>query len=541
MAKKSQTTKTLTTTKKRKVVTGVITDHYGNLAIRAGAGCGKSTTLQWNEVGVPAGITPSEQQEAIFNALKVQKSLYSVRVSCFNNSIQQELEPLFPHADVRTNHALGYHTTTKFLNVKPKYGFVKGNKYNKLANSIIGNPYDDNSLWPIVTTALKLCDMARITLCGQPLRSGHHDRITDGSIAESKVLWEVTQSELIEMATFYGIDIEDGEALKYVEELINAGIKTCRDGFDFADMVFLPNVFGCKPDKVFRCYIDEMQDLNAAQHGLLLGTAEQYVVVGDVHQSIYGFAGADPNSMPRFEKAVDADQLPLTITRRCPHSHVEYVKQFLPADFAALFQAAPSAPQGTIEEVGFNPEFYNTLVGTSNLCLSRTNAPMVRDCFSCWRHNVPAVIRGRNVAQTLANVIKRAKADNNVDLITELRDDYEARIDKLKAADKPDLADAKNDELEILVCFATETKTLKDCVDKLYRMFDDTAMANGVQFSTVHKAKGLEADNLAILTPSLLPHPGISKIGPFWAEQERNIAYVCGTRGKDTMYLNEDG
>ena len=45
-----------------------------NFSIRAGAGCGKSTTLEWTESGVPSGITPSEQQEAIFDALKCKKS-----------------------------------------------------------------------------------------------------------------------------------------------------------------------------------------------------------------------------------------------------------------------------------------------------------------------------------------------------------------------------------------------------------------------------------------------------------------------------------
>ena len=160
---------------------------------------------------------------------------------------------------------------------------------------------------------------------------------------------------------------------------------------------------------------------------------------------------------------------------------------------------------------------------------------------SCvWKNNIPAVIRGRNVASSLAKVIKRVNASDNESLIRTLIEEYEEKIQKLKAADKTDLAEAKRDELDILVVFATETKTPEECVSKLFKMFDDDdAKARAVQFSTVHKAKGLEADNLAILTPELLPHPGISKIGEFWAEQERNIAYVCATRGKDKMFLNE--
>lgn len=509
-----------------------------NYSIRAGAGCGKSTTLEWTETGVPKGIQPSEQQEAIFDALKCKKSAsYKGRVACFNTSIMKELEPRFPGLDVRNNHKLGYHSTVKFLNIKPKFGFVKGNKYEKLARTLIGNPYNDSSLWPTYTNAIKLASMARITLTGSSLRN----TTFSSASATQDTLWEVSQSQLLDMATFYSIDVTEApDALKYVEPLINAGIASAREGFDFDDMVFLPNVFGCRPDKVDRCYIDEMQDLNAAQHGLLEGTAEQFVIVGDVHQSIYGFAGADPQSMPRFESAIDAKLLPLTVTRRCPHKHVEYCKRFLPDSFAEQFRAADSAPDGSIEYQKFDDKFYASLEGTSNLCLSRTNAPMVRACFMCWKNNIPAVIRGRNVASTLAKVIKRINASDNESLIRTLIEEYEAKVQKLKAADKLDLAEAKRDELDILVVFATETKTPDECVDKLFKMFDDAdAKERAVQFSTVHKAKGLEADNLAILTPELLPHPGISKIGEFWAEQERNIAYVCATRGKDKMFLNE--
>ena len=508
-----------------------------NYSIRAGAGCGKSTTLEWTETGVPKGIKPSDQQEAIFDSLKRKKSSkYRARVACFNTSIMQELEPRFPGLDVRNNPKLGYHSTVKFLNVKAKYGFVKGNKYDKIARNLIGNPYDNQALWPIVTNALKLSSMARITLTGNPRRNTTFSSDT----ATQDALWEVSESELLDMASFYSIDVTEApEALKWVEPIINEGIKSSREGFDFDDMVFLPNVFGCRPDKVDRCYIDEMQDLNAAQHGLLEGTAEQFVIVGDVHQSIYGFAGADPLSMPRFEEQIGASLLPLTITRRCPHKHVEYCKRFLPEDFGSQFKAADSAPEGDITEVAFSTDFYKKLEGTSNLCLSRTNAPMVRACFSCWKEGIPAVIRGRNVASTLANVIKRVKADDNETLIRILMRDYEEKIQKLKAADKEDLAHAKQDELDILIEFATETKTPEECVSKLFTMFDDkTIKERAIQFSTVHKAKGLEADNLAILTPDLLPHPGISKIGAFWAEQERNIAYVCATRGKKAMYLN---
>jgi superfamily I DNA/RNA helicase len=508
-----------------------VTCHY---SIRAGAGCGKSTTLEWTEGKVPKKVKPSDQQEAIFDALRERKSeSRKVRVACFNTSIMDELAPKFPGADVRNNHKLGYHSLLKYMNVKGGYNYCKGDKYNKIAKSIIGNPYDNHKLWPVTTTALKLVDLARSTLTGQRLAN----TIQEGETAHDNNLWEVTQSELIDMASFYNVDIEDPSALQYVNILINEGIKHSREVIDFTDMVFLPNVFGCGPDKVSRCYIDEMQDLNAAQHGLLHGTAEQFVVVGDVYQSIYGFAGADPESMPRFEAATKATLLPLTITRRCPKSHVEVAKRYLPSDFG--FRAADTAPDGKVVHTDFTIEFYISLEGTDNLCLSRTNAPMVQACFTCWKNNIPALIRGRDIARNLVAVIKRMKASSTSQLAVKLQEEYEPKITTFKELDRADQAAAKQDELDLLLLFATESKSVDDCINNIYRMFDDdTVKDRAIQFSTIHKAKGLEAKNVAILTPELLPHPGISKLGPFWARQELNIAYVCYTRGKDTLFIN---
>jgi superfamily I DNA/RNA helicase len=506
-----------------------------NYSIRAAAGCGKSTTLVWTESKVPKGIKPSDQQLMIFDSLREKKKAgRSVRVACFNTAIMHELEPQFPGADVRNNHKIGYHATTNYLGIKPKFGFVKGDKYNKIAHEVIGNPYNDQSLWPVITSTIKLVDLARSTLAGNRLAS----KSQSGETAERNNLWEVSQDELLKMAAFYNMDIEDLDSVQYVEDIINIGIKRSRECFDFTDQIFLPNVFGCKPPKVHRCYIDEMQDLNAAQHGLLHDTAEQFVVVGDIYQSIYGFAGADPESMPRFEQYAQAKLLPLTITRRCPHSHVALAKRFLPDDFG--FAAAPTAKEGTVIKCKFDVEFYKSLEGKDNLCLSRTNAPMVQACFLCWKNNIPALIRGRNIAKNLADTIKRMKASNNADLAVKLIEYYEPKIETFKALDKADMAAAKQDELDLLMIFVTETKNPDECVNSIYKMFDDeTSKERAIQFSTIHKAKGLEADHVAVLTPDLLPHPGICRLGPFWTRQEMNIAYVCYTRGKDTLYLNQ--
>lgn len=526
-------------------------------SIRAGAGCGKSTTLEWNEFPdhIPSHVKPSEQQEAIFAALHVGKKdrkNWKIRYACFNNSTEREAIEKFPgeHCDVRGNHKLGFHALKAFLGVRGSKYYVQGGKYGKLLRDAMGiNPFDDKDKWPEYTTTLKLASLARLTLTGHPIGRG----------TDQKVGWEVAEHELVEMANFYNIEMEEGgiSAYKNVERLINLGIEHCRRTVDFDDMVFLPNVFGCRPEKVSRCYIDEFQDLNAAQQGIHIDpwyhsntTAEQFVIVGDIYQSIYGFTGADPESMPRFEGITEATLLPLTVTRRCPKSHVEIASNYLPSDFG--FRAADDAPDGIVERRSLDIEFYRSLsqlIGNdpkqTNLCLSRTNAPLVRDCFTCWKNGVPAIIRGRNVGDNLAAVIKKfsknLEDDDCGDVLRAIQENYEAKIDKYEKTGKEDLAIGKKDELDILTMFLIEASSPIEAVEMIDEMFNDKEkLKAAVQFSTVHQAKGLEAQHTVILTPHLLPHPGLCKLGDFWAQQEENIAYVCYTRGQNRMVINND-
>jgi superfamily I DNA/RNA helicase len=54
-----------------------------------------------------------------------------------------------------------------------------------------------------------------------------------------------------------------------------------------------------------------------------------------------------------------------------------------------------------------------------------------------------------------------------------------------------------------------------------------------VQFSSAHRSKGLEAENVYILEPGLMPHP-MAKL-EWEKEQEGNVWWVAHTRSKKTL------
>ncbi|KKK54829.1 hypothetical protein LCGC14_3080770, partial [marine sediment metagenome] len=62
--------------------------------------------------------------------------------------------------------------------------------------------------------------------------------------------------------------------------------------------------------------------------------------------------------------------------------------------------------------------------------------------------------------------------------------------------------------------------------------------SEGVVFSSIHKAKGLEAKRVYILEPGLMPHPMAKK--SWEMTQEINIKYVAYTRSLDTLVFVKD-
>jgi superfamily I DNA/RNA helicase len=92
-----------------------------------------------------------------------------------------------------------------------------------------------------------------------------------------------------------------------------------------------------------------------------------------------------------------------------------------------------------------------------------------------------------------------------------------------------------------------ECKTVSDLMSKIQMLFDDNN--RGVVFSSVHRAKGLEAKNVFILRPDLMPHPkaGMGKDKKpdpkkqWELVQESNGQYVAWTRSNENLYFVKGG
>ena len=173
---------------------------------------------------------------------------------------------------------------------------------------------------------------------------------------------------------------------------------------------------------------------------------------------------------------------------------------------------------------------------SGDMILCRVNAPLVSLCFGFIRDGKKAIIRGRDIGQGLIKLINRFDPSNIDDLYDKLE---EYRIDertKLERVKNEAAIMALEDKVECLVVFMSNSNSVEEVKDKIETMFSDNN-GTGIILSSVHKAKGLEADNVYIAKPELMPHPLAES--EWQRQQEMNVRYVALTRAKKQLAFVE--
>lgn len=343
--------------------------------VRARAGTGKTTTII-------EGINRAPEQRILLCA--------------FNKSIASELQARIanPNAEAKTLHALGFGIVKRnWENVQPD-----PERGKRLARKAAGGDKAPDAMVALV---------AKLATLGKEM-----------------VPYAKKPSDLYEVAE----DMEcvpdedwqdDGWTMERVAKcaLQAMSLATVRDGtIDFSDMLFLPLRQKWANGRYELVVVDECQDMNAAQLYLALKLVREggrLIVVGDDRQAIYRFRGADSGSLDRIKKAMNAEELPLTITYRCPKAVVAEAQRLVPD-----YQAAPTAPEGVVSALPIAKLAETAKPGDA--ILSRKNAPLVRVCLSILRRGVRAKVAGKDVGAGLVALVKKLKAKSMPEFLAKL-------------------------------------------------------------------------------------------------------------------------
>ena len=88
-----------------------------------------------------------------------------------------------------------------------------------------------------------------------------------------------------------------------------------------------------------------------------------------------------------------------------------------------------------------------------------------------------------------------------------------------------------NEKMDALDALSSGLTKVSQVISRIEKIFSDSS--DGICLSTVHKAKGLEADRVFIVEPAMMPAPFAKK--DWEMVQEDNIAYVAYTRARQEL------
>ena len=335
-----------------------------------------------------------------------------------------------------------------------------------------------------------------------------------------------------EMIEAWGMEfdfVESGWLLHLLPDILEACARMT-ESCDYDDMPWIPVVTDTAMELFDLILCDEAQDLNAAQMQLVLKSLApggRVIAVGDPRQAIYGFRGADTEAMTHLRELLRAVRLPLSITYRCPLSHVALAKQIAPE-----IEAAPGAPPGIAREIDEGRLLDEVRPG--DMVIGRVNAPLVSSALSLIARGRKALVRGRDVGASLKGLLKTAGGERVGETVTRLNKMEQAELWKLEERGASALQmQAASDKFETLRAILARCETMKDAARVTEQIAQESG--GGVIFSTIHRAKGLEAERVFFLHPEDIQHPMAKRRDEI--EQEMNALYVGLTRSKRELVL----
>jgi len=480
--------------------------------LEAVAGSGKTSTLKQAARRIPS----------------TERGIYVA----FNKRVVDEIKGGLPaHISASTMHSVGYRAVMAHFG-KRIDGKADTRKTYKLFDEYTRN---DPRLRDFGASVAKLVSKAKAVGLVPDNTVG-----AVGLVEDTLEVWhELIERFHVDLPTIVGesVDRVVGATIDLAREVLRLGLTFDKDhrSIDFDDQLYLCVAFRLPLTRYKWLLVDEAQDISAVQramlHGMIAMRTGRLIAVGDENQAIYGFRGADSDSLAAIAREFKATAFPLSVTYRCPTSVVELARAYVPH-----LTARDDAPAG---EIKANVKLDAIDWRASDLVVCRNNAPLITLAYQLLRKKVACKVLGRDIGAGVKALVKKLRAKDLKDLLARADAHFTEQSAKLRAGGKEDQVEALEDRVETLKAFALEARTLSDVERAIDDLFADD-VTSMTTLSTIHKAKGSEAPRVVILDPRRMPSKAARV--DWEIQQERNLVYVAFTRAREELlFASLDG
>lgn len=480
-----------------------ITEGKGNAVVSAKAGSGKTFT--------------------IVNAMKLIPKTKKAIFIAFNKSIADELnEKLKSNSNCMayTTHSLGFRMIRRNLGndiIVDEYKYrtyLKNNFLNVTGLNDGEINIEKNQINEYTENILLLIDFSRLFLA-------HDDEAINNIVERYDVPLIANEVEAVKRCLEWG--------------------KNNITSIDYVDMLWLPTALNLRPlgmlyDWVF---LDEAQDSSIAAIALFKKCVKpnvgRWVCVGDEKQCINLFCGSNEDNFRQLCHSENTQVFDLPVSYRCGKKIIEFsqsiVKDILPKENAIDGEIKNGCKLSCLKD--------------GDMVLARSKAPLLKVYTKLIKKGINCYIKGLDIGANLINLLDSIKGEElNINLkkdgvFIRLYDKLFETRNKLVEKRGLDIDDAslssyimeQYDTIKALEVLAFNCTTKNELKSRIKDIFKEDS--KGVCLSTIHKSKGLEADNVYILCHSSMPSKNCHHE---WERiQEKNLMYVAYTRAKKIL------
>lgn len=316
-------------------------------------------------------------------------------------------------------------------------------------------------------------------------------------------------------------------------EVYRRSLDECHKIIDFSDMMLAPLYFEAPFKQYDWVMIDEAQDTSYARRLILYSMMREdtrLVAVGDRFQSIFQFTGSSVDSMDLIRNYVQAQELPLSVTYRCPKSVVKLAQTWVPG-----ITAHESAPEGVvrIESIDY---FWKEKLTTQDVVLCRNNRPLMGVAQRLRDNGIPCVVQGRGGKGLVTLAVKWGEDLGIGAVVSKLEAYKEHEAGKWDAKGDEERAESVRDRVDSLLDVAKKMGSSKKAKDLASRMefllgLGRDVQSNVLKLSSCHASKGKEWRRVFLLGRNrYMPSKWAKK--DWEIQSEQNLQYVSVTRSK---------